>query len=182
MDGKRRISQEEMDEGEEVELEKEVVSRLEIEIEKNNLSFVGVYGEIFIMMFKCELVGETKVDQGMMLVTNYRLCFFKKRQKKVDLPFGFINTIKTIDKVCQLHVYLKYHHFWKFQASESRKYEQLKIFLQLYLKFDAPRSSFAYNYALKCTHKQEHPFLTKEFDRIGIDRNPAFTKALNKDF
>ena len=87
------------------------------------------------MLFDCELIGETKAEKGIMLVTNYRLSFFKKRKKKVDLPFGFINTVKQIDKLGEILVYLKYHHFWKFKVTDKGKYEQLKIFLQLYLKF-----------------------------------------------
>ena len=121
-----------------------------------------------------------------MLVTNYRISFFKKKQKKVDLPFGFIASVRLLDKTGQLLVFLKYHYCWKFKVGDPKKFEQLKIFLQLYLKFDSTRSCFAYNYALKSPQDPKarlHPAVADEYERIGIDMNPhQFTKMHNPDF
>ena len=88
------------------------------------------------------------------------------------------------DRNGSLSICLKYHHFWKFNVKEMKKFEQLKIFLQLYLKADTIRSSFAFNYALKypMNSKVKHPNVKEEFMKLGIDRNPSISKIFNKGF
>ena len=71
---------------------------------------------------KVELIGENKSELGLMLVTNYRLAFFRSKLKKVDLPFGFIDSVKLTDKTGHLSVCLKYHHFWKFKAMDLKMF------------------------------------------------------------
>lgn len=61
--------------------------------------FQPVYGELFIMLVKAELMGDQKKQSGSLLLTNYRLAFFKSRVKKLDLPFGFVAQCKFNDKV-----------------------------------------------------------------------------------
>lgn len=43
-------------------------------------------------------MGERKSEEGKLLVTNYRLAFFKGRVRKLDLPFGFISQCKLNDR------------------------------------------------------------------------------------
>ena len=40
-----------------------------------------------------ELHNDKKIEKGLILLTNYRLAFFKKSSKKIDLPFGFIEKV-----------------------------------------------------------------------------------------
>lgn len=88
-----------------------------------------VYGEIFIMIFESFLIGERKKEKGKILVTNYRIAFFIKSKKKVDVPFGFISHTQFHDKKGELFIHLKYPQVWKFEFKEKNKTDQLKIFL-----------------------------------------------------
>ena len=114
--------------------QKEVVSRLDIQIQKNGLEFVPVYGQIFIALINAQLISDQRKETGKLLATNYRFAFFKGRMKKLDLPLGFIGQCKFSDKTCELTCRLKYNHCWKIKIAEQKNYANIKVFLQIYLK------------------------------------------------
>lgn len=105
-----------------------------------------VFGEIFIKLIEADLHNDKKIERGMILLTNYRLAFFKKSSKKIDLPFGFIDNVNINKKSLEMSVFLKHGHSWKFRVDKLSSIEEINVFLNVYMKTPDIRSNFAFSY------------------------------------
>lgn len=50
------------------------------------------------MLVNAQIKSDQKAENGKLLITNYRFAFFKGRNKKLDLPYGFIAECICYDK------------------------------------------------------------------------------------
>jgi hypothetical protein len=108
-----------------------------------------INGEVFFLLVDAYLEGKKSQEKGKLMLTNYRVLFFKDRTKRVDLPFGRIAKVDYIDKQMRIIYMLKYPHFWKFSITSTSKYSQFKNVGDIYYKTDVIKKMFAYEYALK---------------------------------
>jgi hypothetical protein len=46
-----------------------------------------------VSLYDCQLYSENRIEDGRILITNYRLAFFAHEKKKLDIPLGFIERI-----------------------------------------------------------------------------------------
>jgi len=84
------------------------------------------------------------------MLTNYRLIFFKGQWKRVDLPFGLIESTEFNEKNLILTVKLKYPHSWKFVITNPKsKFNMLKNIGQVYIKPQQLKDKFCFEHYRK---------------------------------
>ena len=47
-------------------------------------------------------MGKSLNEYGLLMITNYRIIFFKGAARRVDLPFGLISSCKFNDKLSEV--------------------------------------------------------------------------------
>jgi hypothetical protein len=103
-----------------------------------------------VSLSDCELYSENRIENGRMLITNYRLAFFANEKKKLDIPLGFIERVGVKqDKKNNIliEIVLKYSPVWKFNFKKIETEIMIDNSLNKYIFPQDITEYFAFSYA-----------------------------------
>lgn len=130
----------------------------------------------------CYLYSQNRVEEGRMLLTNYRLAYFSSERKKLDIPLGFVErvAVKQDKKSILIEIVLKYSPVWKFSFSNIEMAMMIDGMLNHYIFPQDITDYFAFSYAKYHEHSHKHHYnFEKEYGRIGLLDNPKFKRLEN---
>ena len=138
------------------------------------------------MLFSASLRGKSSVEMGHLMMTNYRVVFFKEGVKRVDLPFGLLQEVEHSEKELTVVFRLKYPHSWKFRIiSPKSKFKLLKTIGLAYIKPSQVKEKFCFSHFRKCKQDQKPYFfcLQEEYERLELfSQSELFRYQNNTDF